>query len=560
MAFNRLALAAALLEYDGTNKARNSALFAPAPLTAQDGQNKYAKFDSDLGDESDSGSNADLLGVKTPSEVEDGGTSKKMNIAKSVEAYRAGFDTPYPIQQQPEIEKEEEETKKEDNLNLDSWGLDDFLVKSSSTELPPPPPLRSKPGEARASKNRTLSDAANFSEIAAVAYHTSTQPERARDDSSLANMPLFRDNSAVDLAKEAQGECSNYAGRERAQSSLGFYRDAKSDFTLPPFDFTSKFDPKNTDSASSEHRKSVDSYHSNIPPYLRPSQPKEDKVQTISRNTLLRPKTLIMPGPLQGSLDDINVHRDDLDLHHIPTELGVPLPLALKRARAHKRHTALAMNRASIAVPLNGKSDQGVSFANRNSRASVFAPTAASSHAQGPYVGSSAGLPTAQSEGEQAQLYDEELEDEYDMVMVRARKIREMEMSEMQPGTIFGSSLMDDIDARKQSQKDKRRFFRGDERPQALTAEGKESLAYVPTRMQSVFGVDELWQRDQAKAEAIKAAERADAERKQRIALEKEQKKLLKKNNKKSIMTLKGSASKQSLPQVGLVAFCETCV
>lgn len=542
MSFNRLALAAALLEYDGNNKAKDSALFTPAPLTAKDGINKYAKFDSEIGELSDKVKDTDLSSDNSIP------ATKKNDIAKSVEAYRAGFDMSYPTQQkvetQPDIPK--------DDVNLDSWGLDGFLVKSSSAELPPAPPLRPKPGEARASKNRTLSDAANFSDIAAVAYHASPQQEQTRDDSSLANASLFRDTSAVDLAKEAQN-ITNTANptRERAQSSLGFYREAKSDFTLPPFDFTSKFDPKNVDHANSEEQKSTDDIPNDIPPYLRPSEPKQEEIKTVSRGTLLRPKTLIMPVPLQGSIDDINIHRDDQDLHHLPTELGLPLPLALKRARAHKRHTALAMNRVSIAVPLNDKSDQGVSFANRNSRASVFAPTAASSHDQGPYVGSSAGLPIAQTEGEQAQLYDEKLEDEYDKYIIRARKMREMEMSEMQPGTIFGSSLMDDIDARKQAQKDKRRVFRGDEHLQMMTPDGRSSITNATTRMQSVFGVDEHWQRELAKAEAIEAAERADAERNQRIEAEKQERKHMKKNKKKSIMALKSSASKQSVEQVG---------
>ncbi|TIB03113.1 hypothetical protein E3P94_00783 [Wallemia ichthyophaga] len=544
MSFNRLALAAALLEYDGTNKAKDSALFAPAPLTAKDGHNKYATFHGDSTDHPDHSDKSSAVDdpVNSINPI-------KSDIAKSVEAYRAGFNTPYPIHQQRELD----ENNKFDDVDLDSWGLDQFLVKSSSSDLPPPPPLRPQPGEARASKNRTLSDAANVSDIAAVAYHTS-HSERARDDSSLANLNLFRDSSAVDIAREPQADSSDKEGRERAQSSLGFYRDAKSDFTLPPFEFTSKADPEIINSTTTEHRKSADSYRSDIPPHLRPSLPKEDNVKTVSRNTLLRPKTLIMPAPLQGSLDDINVHRDDIDFHHISTELKVPLPQALKRAREQKRHTALAMNRASVAVPLNSKSEHGVSFTNRNSRASVFAPSAANSHAQGPHVGSSAGLPTAQSEGEQAQLYDEELEDEYDMAMVRARKIREMDTSEMQPGTIFGSSLMDDIDSRKQAQKDKRRFFRGDERPQGSTADGRESSAPVITRMQSVFGVDELWQRDQAKAETLAAAEKADTERKQRLAVEKEQNRLLKKSNKKNLMSLKGSPSKQSLPQTPSVS------
>ncbi|TIB73974.1 hypothetical protein E3Q24_00880 [Wallemia mellicola] len=540
MSFNRLALAAALLEYDGSNKAKDSALFAPAPLTAEDGINKYAKFDSEIGELSDR--------VKHTSLSSDNSipATKKIDIAKSVEAYRAGFDMSYPTQQKvedrPDIPK--------DDINLDSWGLDGFLVKSSSADLPPPPPLRPTPGEARASKNRTLSDAANLSDITAVAYHTSPQREQTRDDSSLANASLFRDTSAVDLAKEAQNSTdSAKPTRGRAQSSLGFYREANSDFTLPPFDFTSKFDPKNVDHANPEDSQPTDDNHNDIPPHLRPSEPKHEEVKTVSRNTLLRPKTLVMPVPLQGSIDDINVHRDDQDLHHLPTELGLPLPLALKRARAHKRNTALAMNRASLAVPLNGKSDQGVSFTNRNSRASVFAPTAASSHAQGPYVGSSAGLPIAQTEGEQAQLYDEKLEDEYDKYIVRARKMREMEMSEMQPGTILGSSLMDDIDARKQAQKDKRRVFRGDEHLQMMTPDGRSSITNATTRMQSVFGVDEHWQRELAKAEAIEAAERADAERNQRIEAERQERKHMKKNKKKSFMGLKSTGSKQSVEQ-----------
>ena len=580
MSFNRLALAAALLEYDGNSRARDSAIFAPAPLTAKDGSNPYAKFDKIDDVDNNDNQSMDFLGIKTPSESGYGTIKNRdADLAASVEAYRAGLDPSYPQQQRQSSNKQRRSqqsnenlqfhdgnnTDTKDDLDLGSWGLDDFLSKDVR-EPPPPLPLRSKPGEARASKNRTLSDAANFSDIAAVAYHSTS---KIKDDHLLSDIPLFRDNSAVDLAREANIKNNNDVNKDRAQSSLGFYRDTNFDdkFSLPPLEFTSNFDPKyanQRNSSNSNDSKSqsnngdgdehkVDNFN-DIPPHLRPPEVLKDTVQKVSRRSLLRPKTLIMPTPLQGSLDDVDAHNDQLP--NIPTDVGLPLPLALKRARAHKRHTALALNRSSIAVPLKPNDDHGISFNNRNIRASVFAPTAASSHAKGPYVGSNAGLPTARSEGEQAKLYDDDVEDEYDKAIVRARKMHDMELPELQPGTLLGSSLMNDIDARKQAQKDKRRYFAGDERPLMMSADDRRSSNVSNTRMQSVFGVDNLWDRELAKVKALEAAENAEAERVARLIAEKEgkkeAKKALKKKNKRSTLSLTPNSSHQNLSTVSV--------
>ena len=115
---------------------------------------------------------------------------------------------------------------------------------------------------------------------------------------------------------------------------------------------------------------------------------------------------------------------------------------------------------------------------------------------------------------------------------------------------------MNDIDARKQAQKDKRRYFAGDERPLMMSADDRRSSNVSNTRMQSVFGVDNLWDRELAKVKALEAAENAEAERVARLIAEKEgkkeAKKALKKKNKRSTLSLTPNSSHQNLSTVSV--------
>ncbi|GHJ86971.1 hypothetical protein NliqN6_3373 [Naganishia liquefaciens] len=247
----------------------------------------------------------------------------------------------------------------------------------------------------------------------------------------------------------------------------------------------SRFDPKATTTPSPlasppprPHRPT----HAEGPPHHAPLSP-----------TRLRPRTLIMPTPLQGTHDPHNSaprHRWDTASF---THGAKPLPPgALTRPDSFVGRLGGDVFRMSLVPP--GDAGQGWE------------------------------MPRAAEEGEVAVRQvggDEDWEEEEEEEEEAEEEEWDPEGWRPETRSVAGPSLMDRLEARKRELKGKNRQFRGDNRPAMMSRpsgplidldstprDGPTALSRpgLP-RGKSVFGVDTVWERDMQRLEALRAEE-----------------------------------------------------
>ncbi|KAJ3567506.1 hypothetical protein NP233_g6328 [Leucocoprinus birnbaumii] len=188
-------------------------------------------------------------------------------------------------------------------------------------------------------------------------------------------------------------------------------------------------------------------------------------------------------------------------------------------------------------------------------------------------------LPRAYEEGEQAQLYPEEIEIEEPLP---SPLLPEASVPKRPPGKLFGKSLIDDLEMRKAQMRNKQRVFYGDQRPSMMARgetqrsstlidpatlgrptsqflhhstsgeglarrnSGKPLLSFEndkipnsapmpdrPMNSRSVFGPDKLWEREMAKLREIEAREKVEEEERRKREEEDERRKSAKKGKKR---------------------------
>ncbi|KAL7424309.1 hypothetical protein Q5752_001899 [Cryptotrichosporon argae] len=250
--------------------------------------------------------------------------------------------------------------------------------------------------------------------------------------------------------------------------------------------------------------------------YGRPLRPsKYGRRQFLDRHTLLRPKTLVMPSPLAGTESTSQtVHVPDGFLYG-----DKPLP-------AGARSSILSMGRK--VGEIGGQGGVKMSLSQKTFRSSLMVD---GTRDEG-FVGQA-------EEGHV--VYDDEEDRE-----------------ERRPGKLYGTSLIDQLEARKTEMRGKQRVFTGDSRPSMMQRPSNRSSTLIdpatlhdppstapaaspqtspkrpgsmaaPTRdsvfptdarmikSRSVFGVDHLWEREMDKLKVIQDAEaRSRAAREER--------------------------------------------
>ncbi|KZW04138.1 hypothetical protein EXIGLDRAFT_758439 [Exidia glandulosa HHB12029] len=289
----------------------------------------------------------------------------------------------------------------------------------------------------------------------------------------------------------------------------------------------------------------------------RPSMPDRGSFR-YSKMDLMRPKVLVMPAPLQyGDAPPEEPASRDGFLHSTD---GPPLPPA---ARTRPVSTARFPSSHSVAA-----SGNEFTF---NPRASLtlsqltFRNTLAfEGQRDVSYVDIDAAIPRAEEDGEQAVLPTPDEPEEFGQLNPEASRA---------PGSLYGRSLMDDLERRKAQMKSKQRVFTGDERPSMMQRGGRRTTLIDPSSLQprpvsgalaelqqqqqqqqrpgignrtssaplldfgnerplsnvgktkSVFGVDQLWEKELAKLQQIEEVERQAAEEEARKAEAKASKK-----------------------------------
>lgn len=277
----------------------------------------------------------------------------------------------------------------------------------------------------------------------------------------------------------------------------------------------------------------------------RPAMPDRGSWR-YSKLDLMRPKVLVMPQPLQSGEGENEgpVLRDGF-LHSTD---GPPLPPG---ARTNAVATRFPSSNSISA------SNNGLTF---NPRASLtlaqltFRNTLTfDGQRDVSYVDIDAAIPRVEDDGEQATVPIPEEPDEFGQLRTDA--------SPRQPGSLYGRSLMDDLERRKAQMKGRQRVFKGDDRPSMMQRGRVQSTLIDPTTLQrsasgtvldqtqdpqrsrmgprtssaplldfdrdrlgsdvaktkSVFGVDQLWEKELAKLQKIEEAERqAEAENERR--------------------------------------------
>ncbi|KAF6762627.1 hypothetical protein DFP72DRAFT_1144904 [Ephemerocybe angulata] len=617
--FSRLQLAAALIEYDndpedseGKNRsAQESAIFAhfrSNPAARPDLHKRHS-------------SQSNHLGVALPQDSagQDGRGSafgKRSRNSRSSLALQNPFGAD-SLDDDDEPEEEEHETELE--VDLSSWGLDQFIPKEKNTNR------RESRGTVR---SRTISGGPNeFGEIPAamaqtkslnslgIRQSTSSRLELTEDSTTQYTNQRRRAASQSTFPPSAMGEGSggrrspgydqigsSHHPRSQSRASIGSRplmdepRDDDDErhrtlsqgtqmtleplqdnpFTLQPPSQTSRFDPKGISAPPPVHARTI-SHGSmgsrglldNFDAGSTKSHESGGRDRPYSVVELLRPKVLVMPSPLQpvGPQTDEAPGREGFQL----SRDGPPLPPG---ARPMSRR--LSSNLGSVPIPSNSfipNPTADLSYAQK-----VFRNTLAAGSAAG--FETEAALPRATEDGEQI---------EFEAPSAPQVPEEEQIFGHGQPkpgrptGKLFGKSLIDDLEQRKQQMRNKKRVFTGDQRPSMMARDsnrtstlidpttlnerpgtnrqssygsqgsqnmlGRRNSAFKPLlnfegdakvaatglsppgadrlpKNRSVFGVDTLWEQEMVKLRAIQEQERIDEEERRKNEAEEARKKV----------------------------------
>lgn len=271
----------------------------------------------------------------------------------------------------------------------------------------------------------------------------------------------------------------------------------------------------------------------------------------LSAMELLRPKVLVMPSPLQGA----NPRPAEVGPRggfHSTTDGQAPLPPG---ARTGGRRSSMNLSHLEPDVPIPSNSF----IPNPRLQLSLSQMTFSNNLRVGgeqdvSYSDVRPQWPRATEDGEQINI--EPPQEEAEPV--------DPNLPPLPPGTrpagkLYGKSLIDDLEARKQHMRSKQRTFTGDQRPSMMARasasstslldpssirnrpnpnrsssygtqgverrqsmmkplldfgnDQRHSSAPMPAHTKSVFGVDTLWEREMGKLREIEAAEKIEAER-----------------------------------------------
>lgn len=250
---------------------------------------------------------------------------------------------------------------------------------------------------------------------------------------------------------------------------------------------------------------------------------------------LMRPKVLVMPVPLSEQDNAPEEHRRDGFL--VSTD-GPPLPPG---ARTRPVSSRLPSSTGSNGLTFNPRQSLTLSQLTFRNTLLVDGQRDVS------YVDVDDALPRAQEDGQQVDISHPEEIDEFGQLAQPESRA---------PGSLYGRSLIDDLEQRKAQMKGKQRVFTGDNRPSMMQRGARRTTFIDPESLQqrpvsgalldrpglgprqssaplldfndrptsgvantkSVFGVDQLWERELAKLQQIEEAERKAAdEEKQRV-------------------------------------------
>ncbi|KAF8507842.1 hypothetical protein BU17DRAFT_71038 [Hysterangium stoloniferum] len=313
-----------------------------------------------------------------------------------------------------------------------------------------------------------------------------------------------------------------------------------------------------------------------------------EKPRRFSRLELMRPKVLIMPSPLQGRDEDAG------PAHQLPagfelSTIGPPLPPGAKSAGrpVSQFMPSLVGQQPSLLTP---NPRMNLSLAQLTFRNSLMTD----GQRDVAFADIENNLRRAQEDGEQI-LQEEDIEEEIAEEQKQAQG--------KAPGKLYGRSLMDELEARKEKLKSKKRVFTGDERPSMMSRGSGGQLRHSGTLIdpatlqerpgsrnfgsrpgltrrlssgakpllnfsdeaipgvpkengrviggsKSVFGVDQLWERELEKLKEIEAAESAEAEE----LRHKEEMKAAKKGKSKTKNKQPVPISPKEIPRMSKVA------
>ncbi|KAL0949965.1 hypothetical protein HGRIS_009985 [Hohenbuehelia grisea] len=605
-AFSRLQLAAALIEYD--NDLSNPA----APFRSAHDSAVFAHLRRAPGARpSMTQRRSDYLGVSMPSETGSaGGRESAMGTRRSrgsIDALRNPFGA-------DDVGDEEEPDEHEDlEVDLTSWGLDAFMPKDKDTKgkgkarastLPLQHPSSLTPGAQPRSasdniprrpsglRTRSLGNMDSFAAEAAVEASTSDnlrrrsfgtpldldgveasfeRPPQSPPERTGPQMIPFPSRSARSPSPANdldRADNASIAPRQRRDSNgtvqTGLLGE-DNPFALNPPTNASRFDPKaalhartrTVSNGSLGTRMMLD----NDAMSTMTGQP--NKERPYSTVELLRPKVLVMPSPLQSvpgprppspakARDGFEISGD-----------GKPLPPG---ARTAARRSILNPPIASNSFTPNPRASLTLSQLTFRNQLMIDGQRDVA------YADLDNALPRATEEGEQVpNLAIEDISPDVPMPLdesgVRGRPA----------GKLFGKSLIDDLETRKNAMRNKKRVFYGDERP-SMMARGqlqRSSTLIDPASLQtrpvvdrsssygippapggltrsnsnvkpllnfdgedlsprpgpkvinsrSVFGVDQLWEREVAKLREIEEQERLEEEERERLEALKPKKK-----------------------------------
>ncbi|VDB97139.1 unnamed protein product [Peniophora sp. CBMAI 1063] len=371
------------------------------------------------------------------------------------------------------------------------------------------------------------------------------------------------------------------AGRSRAGSigsmgSRALLNEAETDtFSIrpPSPSRSSRFDPKSRfrvmSQASFGSRIMLEDNMS-----VMTGAPSQHPDRPVSTMELLRPKVLVMPSPLQGAPapkgpPSAFTMREGFELR--VAQDGTPLPPGA-RAEPHGMLTAAgsAPTIASNSFTPNPRANLSLSQLIFRNQLMVDGQRDVA------YADIDQGLERATEDGQQIVLPEDEEEP--------ARPVSVIVDDFARPaGKLYGRSLIDELESRKATTRNKQRVYYGDDRPSMMTraSSGRISTLIDPATLtqpptlggvpsppanlqrqssfglkplvdlgdnaplappprpgqmtRSVFGTDKLWEREMAKLKEIEAAEaveRAEREAREAVEAEKKQKKRKKKGKK----------------------------
>ncbi|EPQ59226.1 hypothetical protein GLOTRDRAFT_125535 [Gloeophyllum trabeum ATCC 11539] len=295
---------------------------------------------------------------------------------------------------------------------------------------------------------------------------------------------------------------------------------------------------------------------------VAPSGMERNQERRYSKWDLMRPKVLVMPSPLQGTMPMKSGPPPvrSKDGFELSTD-GRPLPPG---ARASRRVSGvLSPIQPSAPIASNSFTPNprtSLTLSQLTFRNSLMVD----GQRDVAYADIESQLPRATEDGQQVALPTPVLEEPEIPLPVVTEPEPESNQPRRPPGKLFGTSLIDNLEARKAEMRSRQRVFTGDERPSMMargsmhrsstlidpaslgrptsqhmnsfnsepalqrrnSAGGQPLLSFdddkklspgpaLDVRMpksRSVFGVDTLWEREMAKLKEIEERERAEAE------------------------------------------------